>query len=308
MPRDRGAGAGVPGGGAGEGGRAGPLPGAGARAHRRSDPAPPDRLIPPFVVRAIVGAAAAVAIAIWARRAGALTTGGAVFAVELGIVATAAGWGFGAALVLFFLTSTALSRWRRSEKERRTGGTIASTGPRDGFQVGANGAVFTACALAWLVTGAPGWSAAAFGAIAAATADTWATEVGTLARADPRSVVTWRTVPAGSSGGVTLAGTLAALGGATFICLIGLATGFSSPVALSALAAGVVGAFADSLLGATLQSRRRCPRCDALTERPVHDCGQPTRHHGGIEWVDNDTVNFAATLIGAVVATILATR
>jgi uncharacterized membrane protein len=34
----------------------------------------------------------------------------------------------------------------------------------------------------------------------------------------------------------------------------------------------------------------------------VHDCGSTTVYAGGVEWVDNDVVNFLSTSFGAMVA------
>jgi hypothetical protein len=63
----------------------------------------------------------------------------------------------------------------RREKERRTGGVVAKGGERDARQVLANGGLFTLAALGSLLAPSPLWEAAGAGAIAAATADTWAT-------------------------------------------------------------------------------------------------------------------------------------
>jgi uncharacterized membrane protein len=67
-------------------------------------------------------------------------------------------------------------------------------------------------------------------------------------------------------------------------------------------AAGFAGAVADSLLGAALQARYRCPACDAPTERRRHRCGAATARVGGVTWIDNDVVNFFASCAGALAA------
>ena len=253
-----------------------------------------------------MGAMVALAIAYAARRKALLTTGGAVTAVELGALATMAGWAYGAMLILFFVTSVALSVWRRSEKQRLTADTIAKQGARDSMQVGTNGVVFTACALAHLFTGSVGWAAAALGALAAATADTWSTEIGTAMRTVPRSILTMRPVAPGMSGGVTLGGTLAALGGAAFIAGVAMMGGLPRAAVFAAVGAGFAGAMVDSVLGASLQSQRWCPRCKVATERTLHRCGELTVHQRGMQWMDNDTVNFLATIGGAAIGMALA--
>jgi uncharacterized membrane protein len=69
---------------------------------------------------------------------------------------------------------------------------------------------------------------------------------------------------------------------------------------------GVFGAFIDSILGATIQSRRWCETCCSETERDVHSCGTATTQRRGFGWLDNDVVNFLATLSGGLLAALLA--
>ena len=63
---------------------------------------------------------------------------------------------------------------------------------------------------------------------------------------------------------------------------------------------------ADSLLGATLQSKRWCEQCKRWTERRVHTCQYRTRHARGVRWMTNDTVNLLATACGALAAVLAA--
>jgi Integral membrane protein DUF92. len=55
----------------------------------------------------------------------------------------------------------------------------------------------------------------------------------------------------------------------------------------------------DSILGATLQTRRWCERCNTTTEREVHDCGMTTGVVAGLAWMDNDAVNAVSSAFGA---------
>ena len=43
-----------------------------------------------------------------------------------------------------------------------------------------------------------------------------------------------------------------------------------------------------------------------MTERRIHRCGNITRPAGGVPWLDNDGVNAAATLAGALLGAVLA--
>ena len=201
----------------------------------------------------------------------------------------------------FFVSSSAFSR-------NRPGDVIACAGSRrDERQVLANGAVAAIAALsAGRVDPSRGvWLAA--GALAAATADTWATELGRRSNSVPRLAWSGRAVPLGMSGGVTRRGSLASLGGAV---TIGVVTAIASRVssgwrsvlrpASGVVVAGIAGSLADSLLGELVQERRKCPTCNLLTESMVHGCGAETVHYGGVRGIDNDLVNLACTAIGCI--------
>lgn len=254
--------------------------------------------------RALAGLLLAGALAFGARAVRALSRGGALAALAVGTAATIAGWTWAIVLIAFFLTSTALSRFKRAKREARIGQIVEKGDERDAFQVLANGGVFAAAALVAAATGQLPWAAAALGALAAAAADTWATEIGTLAGAMPRSVVSLEPQPPGTSGAVTVPGTLATIAGAAFITGVAYLTGMpSAPVAV--FAGGVVGSLADSLVGATIQERRWCDGCDEPTERRTHSCGRATRIVGGIPGARNDFVNVVCTVVGAGVAAAL---
>jgi Predicted membrane protein len=261
----------------------------------------------PVALRIGEGAALAAAIALGAYLAQSLSRSGAIAAMAVGTAAVAAGWSWGALLVIYFATAAALSRWRADSKGVRTAPVIEKGGARDAMQVLANGGAFVAFALlsragertASLLAGV-----AALGALAASTADSWGTEVGTAAGGEPRSMLTLRRVPPGTSGGVSFAGWAATLVGAFFIAVVARALSLNPAVGVVTIA-GVAGATADTVLGASLQQRRWCATCERETERSVHDCGANTAHAGGVRWLSNDAVNFAATLAGAFVAVVL---
>jgi uncharacterized protein (TIGR00297 family) len=250
----------------------------------------------------------AAAISALAFAGGALTRAGAVAATVIGTLCVLAGWGWAALLIIYFIVAVAFSKLGADTKSRRTSSVVAKAGRRDAVQVLANGGVFAVAAALSAQASVPVAAviaAAALGALAASAGDTLATEVGTLAGAEPRSIVGWRIVSPGTSGGMTLPGSLATVGGALLVAAAARAMALSDHV-LAVAIGGIAGALADSLLGALVQERRHCPRCDLATERRVHDCGAATELAGGIAWLDNDLVNLCATMVGAVVAGALA--
>jgi len=84
-----------------------------------------------------------------------------------------------------------------------------------------------------------------------------------------------------------------------------VALGWMWIVASYALIGGVAGALFDSLLGATVQSRRWCDTCQRETEHIVHQCGTATKNVRGFQWMDNDMVNFLSSAAGGLIAAIL---
>jgi uncharacterized protein (TIGR00297 family) len=244
----------------------------------------------------------AVAVAVVALRLKALTLDGAVAAFVVGTIVFGAG-GLPAALVLlaFFVPSSLLTRVGRARKRRAL--ADADHTARTAWQVLANGGIAACCALGALYWRAP-FEAAFAGAIAAASADTWATEIGTLSSRAPVSIATFRPVQPGISGGVSTLGIAASVAGALCIAIVAWIFRVASLPAV--VAGGVAGSLLDSLAGATLQSRRWCPACGAECEATVHRCGTRTQQRGGIAWFQNDAVNFMATLCGALVAAAIA--
>ncbi len=255
--------------------------------------------------RALAGLLLAGALAFGARTLRALSFGGAVAALVVGTAAVIAGWGWAILLIVFFIASTALSRFKRSVRDERIGSIVEKGDERDAFQVLANGGVFAAAALAAAATGTVAWAMVAVGALAAAAADTWATEVGTVAGGLPRSIVSLRPLPAGTSGGITGAGTVASVAGAAAVAGVAYLTGVTT-VPAAAFLGGVAGSLADSLVGATIQERRWCDGCSESTERRTHSCGRATRVVGGVPGARNDFVNVVCTLVGGVVAAVAA--
>jgi uncharacterized protein (TIGR00297 family) len=249
-----------------------------------------------------IGALCSAAIAVIAFRIRALTGGGALAAFVVGTATYSALGPPGAAVVLaFFVTSAVLSRVGRERKRRFV--DIGKAGARDAAQVVANGGVATICAL--LATGGdPRYAVAFAGAFAAANADTWGTEIGMLAAHQPRSLITFRPLATGLSGGVTLIGTMAEVMGAALIAATSAAVGIGAfwPIAIG----GFAGAVVDSLVGASLQSLRWCPQCRRFCETEPHACGANTTLVRGVAWLGNDAVNFLATATGAAVAFALA--
>lgn len=256
-------------------------------------------------MRFLLGLALAASAAAAAVGVGALTIEGAWAATALGaLIFLAGGLSWSAVILVFFVTSSALSRLR-SAGGRSLDDMVARSERRDAVQVAANGALPALFSLLQLVHPSSLYAAGFAGAIAAAAADTWATEVGALSRSPPVLLTTGKRIPPGTSGGVTILGSAGAALGAA---VVGLVASFLMPPlgAGPILVAGLLGSFTDSFLGATVQERRTCPICMTRTEQVRHRiCGAETERTGGIPHVDNDVVNLLACCAGSVAAAAL---
>ena len=159
------------------------------------------------------------------------------------------------------------------------------------------------------------------GAVATATADTLATEIGLLNPLPPRLITNPRKiVPPGTSGGVSVAGELATVLGTLLIG--GIAALLAAPFwinlfgtslmpelagiapvtfVLVAMVGGIVGCTVDSVLGATIQGHWSCDVCGKQTEKKAH-CGEKATYLRGNQFLDNHMVNLVSCLMGAFVA------
>ncbi len=194
---------------------------------------------------------------------------------------------------VFFLTSSLLS-WMEGPE-----GVCLEKGGRNARQVFANGGVAWLLLLLYTIDPRPLWYAGHVGAFAAAAADTWATEIGTRRGGPPRLLTTWRRVPSGTSGAVTLTGTLAALAGSLTVSLAAWPFFEGGGLLVFVLTlSGFLAALADSLLGATLQARFVDPGTGEVSE--TRGAGRSLHH--GLGWLDNDRVNLLNTFVGASLA------
>lgn len=251
------------------------------------------------------GLAAVIGVLGWLARS--LSPSGAIAAFLIGgVVFGFGGLPWAVLLLTFFITSSVLSKMFSSRKKDMAE-KYEKSSRRDWGQVFANGGPAAFLALVSVLFPDEVWPWLAFaGALATVNADTWATEIGVLSPTLPRMMTTWKRVPAGTSGGVSLVGTAATFAGGA---VIGLATWpFTTelpalPLIGAIALAGLTGSLVDSLLGATVQAIYYDPVRQKETERRIFkEDGSPAEPVRGVEWVNNDMVNFAASVCGALAA------
>jgi len=163
------------------------------------------------------------------------------------------GWILTIAVIVFFITGSMLTRLNidKSYSEKQIGHEVR----RDGVQVWANGfwlAVF--CSL-WFLFKIEAFMAASFAALAVATADTWATEVGVRNPGRTINPVTRNEVEPGTDGGMSLKGTVFSFVGALLIGFFASQSLHSNPfLVMGAITlAGFLGSLIDSYIGSVYQ-------------------------------------------------------
>lgn len=180
-----------------------------------------------------------------------------------------------AVFVLAFLTT------RLGYRHKQVLGTAERRGGRTASQVLANLGAAAACGVLSIVASRPElWLLALSAALAEAAADTVSSEYGQASGSTAYMITTWEVVPAGTDGGISLPGTLAGIAASVLLSLVCAAVGLVSRRWIPIIfAAGILGTFADSYLGAWLERRRH---------------------------LNNDQVNFLSTVIAAALALLLA--
>lgn len=250
----------------------------------------------------------AIIISYLAYKAHSLNKSGAIAAFVVGtIIFGIGGWSWAILLLTFFITSSGLSRAFKKKKQNLDE-KFSKGSQRDAGQVFGNGSIPAFFAGLHFFYPNEIWVWACFAAsLAAVNADTWGTELGVLNPNPPRMITNLnKIVEKGTSGGISLTGTLASLAGSALIAF--LASFLTDNWLLFSLItfSGLAGSLFDSLLGGTIQAMYFCPTDNKETEKhPLHTCGTQTVHIRGWKWLDNDLVNFACGLFAVGVALIL---
>ncbi len=230
--------------------------------------------------RAAIGAAINAVLAGVAYRAKSMNGPGAVAGFVLGTAIYAClDWRGFLLLGAFFVFGTAATKLGYARKAARD---LAqeSGGRRSVRHAVANAGVAAGAAIFALITPYNELYHLAFaGAFATALGDTLGSEIGQLWGRRTYLVTTFKPVPRGTEGAVSLEGTLAGLGGSLLVAVLGYAVGLY-PVwgVIAVTVAAFIGTTLESLVGATLEKR-------------------------GL--LDNEAVNFLNTLMGALAAVAL---
>lgn len=241
-----------------------------------------------------------------------LTPSGGAATFVLGSVIFGLGGTAAAFPILFFFVSSSVMTKIGKYHKATVNSMYQKSGARDIYQVLANGGVAGILVILWFLTGYSSWYIAFLASVAAASADTWATEIGFYSSREPRLITTLKRVPKGTSGAVSPLGVFSGLIAGLAVCGIAAISGAFNgynweqwlPVLGIVTISGVAGSLFDSVLGALVQGRYICAECTKSTESAMH-CGQPAKLVGGYAVFDNDVVNILSIIFASVVSLLL---
>ncbi len=269
---------------------------------------------PVFLERFLFGGLFAFLLAVFSIKVKFLNNSGATATFLLGTtIFGIGGVAWTVPLLTFYLLSSVLSKLGKKRKAKFD--LVFEKGSqRDAGQVYANGGIAWVLMIIFSLTNDPAIFFAYLGTLAAVQADTWATEIGTM-WPNPKAwlVTTFKEVPVGTSGGVSVPGTSGAFLGSLFICASAIVInvqwlndfGWLQSFLLIGFS-GLLASLVDSFFGATVQAQYFDPIREKVTER-THSFAPDgslvaNRLIKGTPLVNNDLVNTLCALSGSALA------
>ena len=252
---------------------------------------------PTFILCYITPILLTLPIVVFVHKKNALTTNGIMTALILDLVVSIAFGNMGfCILVCFFGGSLIADKLKMREEKHKH--------PRSAIQVLANGSLGIVFGILYFIWPSPVFFVAFASVFSEAFADTASSGIGYRSKRT-YDVFRMRKAMAGTSGGMSLRGTLSALISAAFISVI---SAFDSEVgfteAFIILVSGFCGSIFDSFLGSLLQGKYKCSVCGEYTEEKIH-CSEKAVLQSGFAWMDNSAVNFLSTAFASIISIIL---
>lgn len=258
------------------------------------------------IYRLIIGMIFSSSIGIIAFYKKSLTKSGMLGAIILGTVIYATMGFFGAStMILFFITSSFMSHFKKKKKSK-VEKQFDKTGNRDIYQVFANGGIGLLYSILYFVSGDMIYMLLFIVSFAAANADTWSTELGILDSGQPISLRTFKRVPKGTSGAVSVIGSFSGFLGSFVvsiysIILLNIFYGYSLGIGIIILLSfsGYMGTFIDSILGAYIQGIYITENNTETERKSIN--GISNKLSRGIEVINNDLVNIISITSASII-------
>ncbi|CAC5411299.1 Transmembrane protein 19 [Mytilus coruscus] len=240
--------------------------------------------------------------------------------IVVGFLLTISNLCFFTSLLTFFLLASKATKYK-SLMKKKFEEDFKEGGQRNWVQVICNGGIASMFAMIYMLDNGAGempvdfskeytpsfFSMAVLGALACSCGDTFASELGTVFKynTQPRLITTFRKVPTGTNGGISLVGTFCSLIGGLVVGMAYYLTLIFSlsdvylqkcppqwPIILLGAIAGVLGSTIDSYLGAVFQYSGY----NRVTHKIVETEGKDVEHICGCALLDNHSVNLLSSL------------
>jgi len=221
-----------------------------------------------MILRIAISSVFSLGLALRSYKKKSLSASGAIAAFVTGVLTFSSGWHFTWPLLGFYLSSSKLTKVGEDQKIKIEG-EYKKGGQRDAYQVFQNSAPALVAIIVYVYfngvstpesLGSSEMSAKNFllcfylGFYAAATGDTWSSEIGILSPRECRLITPWwKRVPPGTNGGVTVDGLVACAGGGLFEGFLLYLTIPEPSMLIIGCFGGFFGSVLDSVLGAWFQ-------------------------------------------------------
>ena len=178
------------------------------------------------------------------------------------------------------------------------------TGARDFAQVFVNCFPVVCSIVLWGLFKSDIFVVVLFASLCETVSDSMSSDIGVMSKSQPISIISFKPIQTGMSGGVSTLGTLSGIFTSLFCGLLYLIFWKGDFLHFGIIVlSGYLGVLLDSVLGATIQAKYFCEICKKHTEKVIH-CQQKTQHIGGIRIVNNCAVNFICNVFSCSIATL----
>lgn len=223
-----------------------------------------------------------------------LTYDGALAASIFGAISYGMGnWQVAIIVLFFFISASLVSKDIATAEDN-----VSIKFRRDGRQVWSNGFWLCFWLMIWFISGQQFFLIAAVASIATATADTWATELGSNIKSSTFLITNFDRVSAGTDGGISFKGSIAALFGSAIIAAIFQLTVSDTSLVVFIMIAitGFLGCFVDSYLGAKLQGKSL-----NISFLSSNESGTITVNNNIVNWLSTGSASILVLLITLII-------
>jgi len=259
------------------------------------------------LLKLIFGFSFSFIISFFSYRKKSLTLSGFILATFLGtLLYFLGGIRFFVILISFFASSSIITKFKKNLKEKPEEITEKS-GNRDYTQVISTGIIPLIFTVFYFFTKDISFLTGFVTSVSVANSDTWASEIGVLSKSDPISVINFKKVPKGLSGGISALGLISSFLGSAFISVIFAFLFYGENkvflITIISITGGFLGSLIDSILGASLQAKY-LSHTDKITEKRFSG-GTENTLKSGLTFINNNVVNLISSAVISVCAVIL---